>query len=767
MYTNSTNRPRRRSFAIALSFCCAPLHAADATLPIEPAQPQIFDVLDSVIVTATMTPRAQKDIAGETSAIDAAEIDRHQAQDMRDLLRYEPGVSVSGDGSRFGLNSISIRGLDSNRVRILVDGIAVPDAFAIGSFSSAGRDAVDVDSLKRVEIVRGAASSLYGSDAIGGVVSYLTKDPSDYLDGGKGQYASLKTSYASVDRETSETGTYAAGDGSNGLVLVATHRDGSQFANSGTIDSADATRTRPNPQDTTSNSLLAKYVRDHPEGRIDRITLDGERARDNTDVLSGLSYSSLTRAQTTALRGDDRRQRLRLSVGQDIPLSWSFADSLLWRAYAQRSKTTQDTFENRATVSSGALINPAQRYREFTFDQDIVGVNATAQKSFTTGAAQHELTYGVDVSRTHTEEERNGYALNLTTGVKTNVVPPDTFPTRDFPLTNTTTAAWFGQDEIALLNGRLSLIPGLRVDYYDLDPERNDATFAMANPGVVPTGLTRTSWSPKFGAIWRFSDELSAYLQYAHGFRAPPYNDVNVGFTNLQFGYTALPNPNLKPETSDGVEIGLRGTSELGYFSVSAYDNRYRDFINELEFVGIDPSSGLVLFQSVNLTRVRIRGAEARAGLKLDALNSALAGFTLKGSLAYARGDDESAHQPLASIDPARAVIGLAYDQTAWGAELFGTFSQANRRLAAAEDSDGQGNSATSALFHAPGWSTLDFYAHWQAAQNLQLYLGLTNLTDHRYWRWGDVRGAAYVPATVDRYSAPPRAISMGLKINL
>ncbi len=62
-----------------------------------------------------------------------------------------------------------------------MDGIAVPDAFGIGSFSNAGRDVVDIDALKRVEIVRGAASSLYGSDALAGVVKYASKDPLDFL----------------------------------------------------------------------------------------------------------------------------------------------------------------------------------------------------------------------------------------------------------------------------------------------------------------------------------------------------------------------------------------------------------------------------------------------------------------------------------------------------------------------------------------------------------------------------------------------------------
>jgi hemoglobin/transferrin/lactoferrin receptor protein len=749
----------------AAVLCCANVCvAADAGGAPQPPTPgEAFNVLDDIIVSATLTPQAQKDVAGETSVIDAIEIENRQVQDIRDLVRYEPGVSVDADATRFGLGGFSIRGLGGDRVRILVDGIAVPDAFSIGSYSDAGRDVVDLDSVKRVEIVRGAASSLYGSDALGGVVSFVTKDPSDYLADGKGRYAAAKLLYNTANRGSVETGTYAAGDGANGIVLVATHRDASQFSNRGEVDSADRTRTRPNPQDLAGNAVLLKYVHE-ADGRIDRIALDGDRATTDTDALSSVGPDALTGAVITQLAGDDLRQRLRLSAGQEFTLASALADSLDWNAYVQRSETAQDTLQQNAgsVTSTGAVRNPLQRFRRFDFDQTVYGANATAHKTFATGAARHLFTYGIDLSRTRTAEQRDGLQTDLVTGATTNVIVPDTFPTRDFPISDTTKAAVFAQDEIALADGRLSLIPGLRADYYDLDP-RADAKFAQANPGFVVAGLNRTSWSPKFGAIWRFNPVLGAFVQYVHGFRAPPYDDVNFGFTNLAFGYTALPNPKLKPETSNGVEIGLRGDGAAGYFSVSAYENRYRDFIEELAFVGFDPGTGLIQFQSINLSEAKIRGAEARFGLDLGAFTPALGDFGIKGSLAYARGDDETAQVPLADVDPAKAVLGLTWNRGGFGAELAGTFVQAKHRLPPAGDSgEGEGDPA---LFPAPGYATLDFYSHWQVRDHVKLFLALTNLSDRRYWRWGDVRAIAYAPATIDRYSAPGRAVGIGAKV--
>ncbi|GAA0711855.1 TonB-dependent hemoglobin/transferrin/lactoferrin family receptor [Dokdonella soli] len=725
----------------------------------------IFDELDRIVVTATLNERAQKDVASEVSVIDAAEIDQRQVQGIGDLVRYEPGVSATGSdvgGGRFGTSGISIRGLGGNRVRIELDGIAIPDSFGIGSFSSAGRDVVDVDALKRVEIVRGAASSLYGSDALGGVVSYVTKDPADYLGKEGGQFASGKLLYDSTNRGSAVTGTWAGGDARNGVVLVATRRDGAATNNKGDVDSADSTRTRPNPQDTTSDALLAKYVHTATSGRVDHVTIDGDRGDVDTNVLTGRSYSPLTRARTTSLRGDDNRQRVRFSFDQSIPLTNSFADGLDWKAYVQHSEIDQDTFEDRMTIGNAGPVNPKQRFRRFTFDQRVFGAEAIARKATTTGAIEHALTYGVDLSRTHTAEQRDGWQRDVTTGAITHVVPPDAFPVRDFPVTGTTTAAAFGQDELRLAGGKLSLIPALRVDYYKLDP-KSDAIFEAGNPGVTPAGLDSTSWSPKFGAIWRFNDAVSAFAQYAHGFRAPPYSDVNIGFTNLAFGYTSLPNPHLKPETSNGLEIGLRANGALGWFSVSAYENRYRDFIESQSFVGVDPQSGLMLFQSINLGRVKIRGTEARYGLNLGALAPALDGWSLKGSLAIARGDDEIVHTSLTRIDPSRAVAGLAFDRERWGAELVGSFVACKDRLPAPAVSQDPSAPPPTPLFKAPGYSTFDLYAHWQPLPKLEVFGALTNLGDRRYWNWGAVGGFAE-SRTVDLYSAPGRAVRVGVR---
>lgn len=746
----------RLSLAIACAIAASALHAEPAPAPAPAASPDTYDQLERIIVSATLAAQAVKDVAAETTVLLREDMDRRLNQDLRDLVRYEPGVSVTG-GGRFGISGFAIRGLDGNRVRIEVDGVSAPDAFAIGSFSSAGRDFVDLDSLKRVEIVRGAASALQGSDALGGVVSFVTKDPGDYLaDATDGTFLSIKGLYDTADRQSVESVTGAAQAGRHGVVAVLTHRNGHQLNNQGERDSYGSTRTRPNPQDTQSHALLAKYVFGDAEN-FSRVTLDASRSDFTTNALDQLGVRSVGGAPLLYARldADDRKERARLSFDQRYAFGNGFADTLEWRLYTQTSDTRQDTFENRASLSNGAPVNPIFRYRRFEYEQRENGVEALVQKRFEAGAATHALSYGVEYAGGRIRQQRDGFQRNLTTGAVTNVVSPDVFPVRDFPLTDTARTALFVQDDIAFADGRLHLVPAIRYDRFEIDP-RHDPVFVADNPGVEPVQLDSDRVSPKFAAIWRFADAWRVYGQLTTGFRAPPYSDVNVGFTNLQFGYTALPNPDLKPETSRGAEIGLRVDGDAGYASVAVYRNRYKDFIESLVNVGTDPETNLMLFQSINIGRVEIRGAEASAGLRLGHFSEALDGFEIRTSIATARGDDRVRNVPLTSIEPAKAVLGIAYEGTQWGAEIVGTFVRDKSRLAPA---------ASGTAFAAPGYGVVDAYVHYEPVPSLTLYAGLTNIGDKRYWEWNSVRGMSVTPA-IDRYSAPGRAASAGFKLS-
>ncbi|NMV43275.1 TonB-dependent receptor plug domain-containing protein, partial [Vibrio parahaemolyticus] len=160
---------------------------------------------EEVVVSATRTNQTINTVAASVAVVSEKDIEENMVKDLNDLFEYTPGVTVNGT-QRQGVQSINIRGMEGKRVKILVDGASQPGVFSGGPYSFINSSAVtvDPDMLKSVEIVKGAASSLHGSDAIGGVVAFETKDPKDFLKDGKDFGGQAKLSYSSEDNSFSE-----------------------------------------------------------------------------------------------------------------------------------------------------------------------------------------------------------------------------------------------------------------------------------------------------------------------------------------------------------------------------------------------------------------------------------------------------------------------------------------------------------------------------------------------------------------------------------
>ena len=241
--------------------------AAETATPETPA-------MDVITVEASKRPLATTEITTRVTVIDAERIQRELAQNIDDLVRFEPGVDVVDQGSRFGLSGFSIRGIGGNRVRTEIDGVATSDAFSIGSFSNASRDFVDVESIKQLEIIRGPASAVFGSNAIGGVVSYITKGPEDYLDGND-SHLDANAGFNSVDESTVAGVTGALRMGGITSMLRVNVRDGGERDFPGA-----------DPLSAESVNILGKInFGDALNGGL-ALTLDLFDAQNQTDVIS-------------------------------------------------------------------------------------------------------------------------------------------------------------------------------------------------------------------------------------------------------------------------------------------------------------------------------------------------------------------------------------------------------------------------------------------------------------------------------------------------
>ena len=242
--------------------------------------------LETITVVGSRTERPLKEIAATIDVIDSDRIEEELARDVADLVRFEPGVTVSGTGSRFGLSGFNIRGIGGNRVLTLVDGVRVAEEFSFGPFLSARRDFVDLDSLASAEIARGPISSLWGSDALGGVVSFNTLSPSQFLEDDT-FYSGYKVGYSSADESTVGTVTIAGRQGPVSTLLVATIRNGKETENNAPAGpDFGSSRIQPDKQDSESRNFTAKLNWELTDKQRLGLVVDSFKSETDTQILS-------------------------------------------------------------------------------------------------------------------------------------------------------------------------------------------------------------------------------------------------------------------------------------------------------------------------------------------------------------------------------------------------------------------------------------------------------------------------------------------------
>jgi hemoglobin/transferrin/lactoferrin receptor protein len=729
------DRPLTRAAALLVCLAAVAGQAAAA----EPAE------LETVTVVGKR-PEPLQNAAAAVSVLTAGQIEALVALDLADLLRREPGVSMPRDPQRFGTTGVTVRGIGGNRVHIETDGVPGAKGFKIGSFANTGRQYADLELVERIELLRGPASALYGSDAIAGVLATTTLDPSDLLAAGENSVLRARVGYADDDGSALAGLTGAMRAGTFAGLLGFAHREAGEIEHAGGSPP-------PNPRDYESDAILARAVLatgDHPL----RLTAQWNRERIRTDV-DALELSGGRFANTVLLEGDDRAESSGLLIDQDFSGAAGL-DFAVWRAYWNETDVLQRTHEERRAVPPA--LPPLAIEREFSYDERVTGGELTLGRELAAGAGAHRLLGGVEFHELRVTQYRDGLQTNLTTGDSTSTILGESLPVRDFPVSRVRELGVYFQDEWRPGDGEWSLIPALRGDWYRLSPQV-DGLYAEDNPSEPPVSIEETSVSPKLGVARRFGDGATAYLQYAHGFRAPPFDDVNIGFDLPQFNYRAIPNPDLQSERSDSIELGLRFAGDAVRGSAAVFAGRYRDFIESRVNIGVDPETGTTLFQSQNLASAEISGLEAAFQFALGAWHPALERFTGSLIASWADGEDTSAGEPINSVDPPRGMLGLRYDSpgSAFGASLELTV------VGAKHDVD----ETSGPLFRSDGHEVLDLRLQWRPKPRITASLGLFNLGNAAYHEWSSVRGLAPTDPLLPLYREPGRNFAVTVTATL
>jgi len=723
--------------------------------------------LQQMTISATRQEQTVASVPGTVTVQTREELDRNNVNTIKDLVRYEPGVSVGGAGQRAGITGYNIRGIDGDRVLTQVDGVQVPDSFFNGPYAQTNRNYVDPEIVKRVEILRGPASVLYGSNAIGGAVSYYTLDPDDIIKPGQDVGARLKTGYSSADESWLTSGTVAGRTGDFDGLLHLSQRNGHETESYGEHGGTGLNRTEANPQDVRTTNILAKLGWNYADDARFGLTYEHYKDDRDTNQLSAVGgpfnagrgfgfYKSRT--------GNDTVSRERFGLEHSFGLDTVLADHIKWSLNYQIAKTDQSTEEIYAPSRT------VLRQRDTTYKDRQWVFDAQADKSFAIADTDHTVTYGTTIKQDKVTGLRTGSGTCLTVFGACRAIgavsAADTLrPASDFPDPTINSYSLFAQDQISW--GNWTFLPGARYDYTELKPHITSEFLATADQsgnGVV-SDETKT-WhrlSPKFGTTYSFNDHYTWYGQYAEGFRTPTAKALYGRFENLAGGYRVEPNSDLDPEKSKSYETGLRGQFDAGTFDVAVFYNKYRDFIDEN---AITPGYTETTFQTNNIKHATIKGVELKGRLNLDTFG-APTGLYTQGSVAYLYGRNDDSGQPLNSVNPLTGVFGLGYDQDNYGALLSWTLVKRKDRVDSTSFKTPDG---TSTQFKTPGYGVLDLAGFYKVTDDVTINAGLYNLTDKKYWQWDDVRGYDSVgeasvtqPANLDRLTQPGRNFAVNL----
>lgn len=677
----------------------ATVYAADLAKP-------TLETDEILVVTGSRSKEKLEDVAGAVSVVTAEEIDIQVSNSLSDIFRYDP--SISSTGSQGQAQTLSIRGIGGNRVVYIKDGRRLNDAYAGGGGYLVGRGYLDVSQLSQVEVAKAAASPLYGSDGLGGVIVLTTPDPDDLLQG-ESNALSLQAGFDSIADERS-LGVQAAKQFSGSQASIQlTARKGNETQN----------YEESLPEfDYDSVGVLAKWAIALENNNELKFTLD--HYQQNNEQL-----------QEPPEQTEDEDKQTAFSIDYLNNSSNWLTDTQNWQLYLSHYEQNSDQIVQGADQGGPYIDN-----NDYGFEQRIIGARWQGETLLSGNQVEQDLVFGFDVDYYDTERPRF-----KTRTAADGTLLQDNEPQKAFPGAETWLAGLFLQDNIQLKNMPLKFIAGVRIDHYRMTPQDN-ALYDMS----LLSDIRETALSPKLAAIYTFSNDIRGYVQYAEGFKIPPHDQAYQNHGIEPF-YAILPNPDLDPESSRSLETGLKFADNSTRWNLSAFYSKFDDFI-DTQVVGTSPTCipgvDRVEYQYVNKDEVTIKGVEASVTHWLND------NIQLASSVAYTTGKDETTDDYLTTLSPLSGNASVGYHGNDWYI----------RGVVTAVDS--MSRVPTDDSIQTPGYATVDLLAGFTLT-NWQVNLAARNLTDKYYVPYQSVAGLQS-GASTEQYSQPGRSFGVQVK---
>jgi len=596
-------------------------------------QDRVFE--DQITVTAGRQELLSGEVAAPVTVITSDRLEELQPEKMADLFKMIPGVEVEGEGPFRGIPVI--RGQSSNRVLILVDGQRLNNGRESTTFAGIQPALVNLSQVERVEVLRGPASVQYGSDAIGGVVNIITRQPNlktqEFEIHGEAAFEYGSTSDSTQGRASIR----GAGKGMSFHIGASIEDVGNYTAADGAADD-DRFAQYVLPDDTVPNSGMKQQNVDASMSFLtgDRGVLKVRAESVRTEDVGFPGFDPETSGVDIRFPNFDRDKA---GISWDSGRLWGLEDLSLSAYYQEIDK------ESVMNIDRGYFaINSYTRSQidSFGFNvQSIAGVN------------NHHLTFGLD----YYQDDLHDTALREITGME----PDDSVSVPD----STQQGIGVYLDDRLELGDRWTVNLGVRGDWFDYD-SKDDPRYPDD-----PINATDSALSGNLGVIYAITEHVNLTGLIARGFRSPNMQERSYsGLATTGDTYIAQ-NPNLDPESSWNYELGFKARYERHSAGFNVFYNDLRDYIGFGYILPTDPDyadrcldiPGIECSEFRNIEKAKIMGVE----FNIEVLFARA--WSVFGSAAYLRGDNETTDEPLSSMPPWKVIGGVRYQPSSFWVE--------------------------------------------------------------------------------------------------
>ncbi|MEA2490866.1 MAG: hemoglobin/transferrin/lactoferrin receptor protein [Acidobacteriota bacterium] len=614
----------------------------ESTTGATPEQP-LASFFSETTVTATGSERNVFDIATPVTVIREEKIAQKSVENAADLLREQPGVDVNGVGPTQARPVI--RGQRGLRVLFLEDGLRLNNPRRQADFGEIG-GLVDLHNVSTIEVVRGPASVLYGSDAIGGVMNAISKEPSFPTDSNLAGYIEGRHSTAG-DLSGLSAGLNAR-LGRLTLQIGGTKRSANDYSipagNFGDITIAEGARTLDTGVDDTSAWGSLSFT--PAAGHNFRLRLNRYRAGETGfGYVPADQYGATEATKIRILYPEQSFDRATFSyTASSLQRAW--ADSTSVQIYHQSNarELVNDIEIDIGPVAPGFPHSAVQANTLNLSDLNTWGFRADAVKVLAAG--RHIATYGLEGTRD--ASFNTDFSTTITT-IRTphgNSVTETTDDVANAP--NATNTAWgiFAQDEISI-GRKLLVTAGARFNSVE--------TVAKATPAWDVTGLgfSDRRFVGALSAKYQLNSTINLLASYGRGFRAPNIIErLFNGATPEGSGYQLL-NPALDSETSDNFDLGIKYSRASAFMEAVAFRNDIKGgviqaFLSPAEIAGLDATTRAAIaashaqfvVQQRNAAHLRYEGVELALGWRSSR------GIVLGGNYTWINGERIDAANP-------------------------------------------------------------------------------------------------------------------------